>query len=201
MPSVSAQGQTDTEYFDISNACGIVPHNNLLRKLCDFGFSYSFVDWFHSYLVTRQSFVSISGTLSFSLLSCQVWSASKFHLRPITFEYKLSITDTRDSIRNSKYLLFAEDLKICHSIRNVDKCKLLQHDIHSVKNCCSVNGVEFNFDKTMTISFTNKRNSIYLITNYVTIWYHAPSVLKISVFYWTASFIFTSILTTYFYNV
>jgi hypothetical protein len=28
---------------------------------------------------------------------------------------------------------------------------------------------------------------LILITNYVTIWWHAPSVLKISVFYWSAS--------------
>jgi hypothetical protein len=64
MPSGSSQGQID--YFDLSNASDIVPHNNILRKLSNFLLSSSYVDWFRSYLVNRQSFVRISGTLLFS---------------------------------------------------------------------------------------------------------------------------------------
>jgi hypothetical protein len=63
IPSVSTQGQTDSVYFDLTKAFDIVPHNILLRKLSNFGLSSSYVDWFHSYLSNRQSFVRISGTL------------------------------------------------------------------------------------------------------------------------------------------
>jgi hypothetical protein len=113
MPSVSTRGQTDPVYFDLSNSFDIVPHNILLRKLSNFGLSSSYVDWFQSYLVNRQSFVRISGTLSFPL-SCQVWSASRFHLRPLTFN--IFINDIDDSICYSKYLLFADDSKKNRSI-------------------------------------------------------------------------------------
>jgi hypothetical protein len=195
MPSVSTQGQTGSAYFDLSNAFDIVPHNILLRKLSNFGLSSSFVDWFHSYLVNRQPFVRISGTLSFSYLVKSGLPLCST-LGPLLFN--IFFNDIGDSIRNSKYLLFADDLKIYHSTRNVDDCKLLQHDIDSVQNWCLVNGIKLNLGKT--ISFIRKKLFI-LITNYVTIWYHAPSVLKISVYYWTTNFIFTSILTIYFYKV
>jgi hypothetical protein len=62
IPSVSTQGQTDSVYFYLTKAFDIVSHNILLRY---FGLSSSYVDWFHSYLSNRQSFVCISGTLSF----------------------------------------------------------------------------------------------------------------------------------------
>jgi hypothetical protein len=68
MPSLSTQGQTDSVYFDLSNAFYIVPQNILHRKLSNFGLSSSYVDCFQSYLVDRQYSVRISGTLSFSYL-------------------------------------------------------------------------------------------------------------------------------------
>jgi hypothetical protein len=68
------------------------------------------------------------------------------------------INDTGDYIFNSKYLLFADDLKINHSIRNVDDCKRLLHSTDSVKNWCLVNGMKLNLGKTMTIfSLENKQ--------------------------------------------
>jgi hypothetical protein len=68
MPSVSTQEQTDSVYFNLCNAFDIVPHNILFRKHSNFGLYSSYVDWFQSYIFNRQSFVRISGTLSFSYL-------------------------------------------------------------------------------------------------------------------------------------
>jgi hypothetical protein len=53
MPSVNTQDQTDSVYFDLSNAFDIVPHNLLLRKLTDSGLSSGYVNWFHNYLTNR----------------------------------------------------------------------------------------------------------------------------------------------------
>jgi hypothetical protein len=41
MPSVSTQEQTDSLYFDLSNAFDTAPNNILLRKLSNFGLSSS----------------------------------------------------------------------------------------------------------------------------------------------------------------
>jgi hypothetical protein len=63
-------------------------------------------------------------------------------------------------IRNSQFILFADDLKIYRSISDVDGCKLVQHDIDSVQNWCLNNGMKLNLSKTTIISFTRKTNNI-----------------------------------------
>jgi hypothetical protein len=115
--------------------------------------------------------------------------------------FNIFINDICDSIHTSQRLLFAYDLKVYRSISDVDDCKRLQHDIDSVQNWCHDNGMKLNLSKTTIKSILARQTVFILITNYVTIWWHAPSVLKISVFYWTESFTFTSILTAYFHKV
>jgi hypothetical protein len=91
-------------------------------------------------------------------------------LGPLLFN--VFINDTCNSIHNSRYLLFADDLKIYRTIINVDDCKLLQHDINLVHNWCLVNGMKINLRKPTITSFSRKTNSIYfnckLCSNLVT---------------------------------
>jgi sarcosine oxidase/L-pipecolate oxidase len=117
-------------YFDLRSAFDIVPNNILLHKLSNFGLSSSYVDWFHSYLDNRHSSVRISGTLSFSFL---VKSGVPQDSALGSLLFNIFINDICSYIY-SRYLLFADDLKIYHTIINVDDCKLLQHDINSVHN-------------------------------------------------------------------
>jgi hypothetical protein len=56
--------------------------------------------------------------------------------------FNIFINDICNTIHNSRYLLFADDLKIYRTITNVDDCKLLQHDINSVHNWCLANGMK-----------------------------------------------------------
>jgi hypothetical protein len=79
-------------------------------------------------------------------------------LGPLLFN--IFINDICNTILNSRYLLFADDLKIYRTITNVDDCKLLQHDINSVHNWCLANGMKMNIGKTTIISFSRKTNSI-----------------------------------------
>jgi hypothetical protein len=155
MPSVNKQGQTDSVYFDLSNAFDIVPHNLLLRKLTNSGLSSGYVSWFHNYLTSRQLSVRVSGTLSSSyVVKSGVPQGST--LRPLLFN--IFINDNCDYISYSKYLLFADDLKIYRNINNVHDCKLLQSDINSMQNWCFENGMTLNVGKTTStiISFTRK---------------------------------------------
>jgi hypothetical protein len=158
MPSVCTQGQIDSVYFGLSSAFDIIPHNILLHTLSNFGLSSSSVNWFHSYLDNRHSPVCISGTLLFSIL-VKSGAPQGSTLGPLLFN--IFINDICNSIHNSMYLLLADDLKIYHTIINVDDCKLLQHDIKSVHNWCLGNGMKINLGKTTIISFSHKTNSIY----------------------------------------
>jgi hypothetical protein len=154
MPFVCTQGQIDSVYFDLSSTFDIVPHNILLHKLSNFGLSSSYVDWFHSHLDNRHSSVRISGTLSFSfLVKSGVPQGST--LGPLLFS--IFINDICNSIHNSRYLLFAGDLKFYRTIMNVDDCKLLQHVINSVHNWCLVNDMKINLGKTTIIPFSCKK--------------------------------------------
>jgi hypothetical protein len=69
---------------------------------------------------------------------------------------RVSINDICDSISYSKFILFADDLKIYRNINYVHDYKLLQSDINSVQNWCFENAMTLNVGKTTIISFTRK---------------------------------------------
>jgi hypothetical protein len=82
-------------------------------------------DTLYVFLIRSRSFLVKSGGPQGSTLG------------PLLFN--IFINDICNSVHNSRYLLFADDLKIYRTIINVDDCKLLQH-INSVHNWCLVNG-------------------------------------------------------------
>jgi hypothetical protein len=48
---------SDSINFDLSNAFGILPHALLLHKTNKYGLPYYYLNWFISYLTSRQSYV------------------------------------------------------------------------------------------------------------------------------------------------
>jgi hypothetical protein len=66
-PLVSSQRHVDSIYFDLSSAFDLVPHPILLNKLCAYGLSDGYVNWFCSYLTKRQSSVRILDTFRYLL--------------------------------------------------------------------------------------------------------------------------------------
>jgi hypothetical protein len=73
-------------------------------------------------------------------------------LGPLLFN--IFINDLSAKINHSKFLLFADDLKICRNIKPVEDCEALQVDIDAVQQWCGENGVELNIQKIKIISFT-----------------------------------------------
>jgi hypothetical protein len=82
----------------------------------------------------------------------------RYSLEPLLFN--ISINYIWDSVLNSKYLSSADDMKIYHSINNVQDCKLLWSDIESIQNWHFENGMILNACKTTIISFVPKAISI-----------------------------------------
>jgi hypothetical protein len=108
-PLVGSQTQADAIYFDLSNAFDLVPHSLLLHKLSAFGHSGGYINWFRSYLPNRQSQVRVSGILS-SPLEVLSGVPQGSVLGPLLFN--VFINDLCDAIAHSKYLRFADDIKI-----------------------------------------------------------------------------------------
>jgi hypothetical protein len=157
-PLVSSQRQVDSIYFNLSSAFDLVPHPILLNKLCAYGLSDGYVNWFRSYLTNRQSSVRISDTssLPFKVLSGMPQGSV---LGPSLFS--VFINDLCTAIEYSNFLLFADDIKIFHAINSADDCILLQSDINRIQDWVSANCMKLNIGKTRVIAFTRKTNVLY----------------------------------------
>jgi hypothetical protein len=144
-------------YFDLSQSFDKVPHILLFCELKDFGVSSRYVTWFQNYLSFRISFFRIGKFSSYSSVLSVVPQGST--LGPLLFN--IFINDICAKIHWSNFLSFADDLKLYHAIKSAEDCKYLQADIHSVKKWCLENCMKLNTQKTYTISFTRKTNSIH----------------------------------------
>jgi hypothetical protein len=69
--------------------------------------------------------------------------------------------DLRIENHFSKFLLFANNLKIFNIIKSLEVFEILQSDIDYAQNWCFENYMKINVFKTNIIPFTRKSNSIH----------------------------------------
>jgi hypothetical protein len=75
--------------------------------------------------------------------------------------FNIFINDLCNAINHSRYLLFADDIKIFRAIRSPYECSLLQSDIDSVQSWYTANFMKLNISKTRVISFSRKTNTLF----------------------------------------
>jgi len=80
------------------------------------------------------------------------------HLGSLLFS--IFINDISSYICNSKYLQFADDLKIYRPVVTVDDCVQLQGDIDGLQRFCDENRLVLNVDKCAHITFTRNKDRI-----------------------------------------
>jgi MFS-type transporter involved in bile tolerance (Atg22 family) len=119
------------------------------------------VNWFRSYLSNRQSHVRVSG-IFYSPFEVVSGVPQGSVLGPLLFS--VFINDLGDAITYSKYLLFADDIKIYQAIKSPVDCNLLQSDINSIQGWCTANCPKLNMSKTKII--TSSRETNMLIYDY-----------------------------------
>jgi hypothetical protein len=156
--SVSSQGQTDTIYFNLSQAFDKVSHTLLLHKLNNYGLSERYITWFKSYLSYGSSIVRTLGKFSSPLpLLSGVPQGST--LGPQLFNN--FINGLCSKIHYLECLFFGDNLKVFRVIKSAKDCKLLKSNIDCVHKWCYENRMKINTLKTNIISFTSKTNSIH----------------------------------------
>jgi hypothetical protein len=79
-------------------------------------------------------------------------------LRPLLF--KIFINDLSNVINYSRYLLFADDIKILRVIKSPNDCNRLQTDIDSVQGWFTANFMNLNISKARVISSSRKTNTL-----------------------------------------
>jgi hypothetical protein len=78
--------------------------------------------------------------------------------------FNFFFNDLSDIIDHSKFILFADGLKIYRDIKSVEDCIALQVDTDAVQQWRDENCMELNIQETKIINFTRKTNSIHFST-------------------------------------
>jgi hypothetical protein len=124
--------QVDVIYTDFSKAFDRIDHNILLNKLRHFGFSDSLLNLFESYLLDRFCYVNVLGFYSARLVvNSGVPQGS--NLGPLLF--LLFINDIVE-IFSLNVLLFADDVKLYSTIRDISDCMRLQSNVDVLYGWC-----------------------------------------------------------------
>ena len=154
---IESKRQLDVVYTDFRKAFDRVKHSILLYKLRKIGIHSDLLAWISSYLSGRTQFVKIAG-----------WSSRTFdvtsgvpqgsHLGPLLFI--LFMDDATKVFLSSRFLLYADDLKIFKTIKNVLDASALQRDLNRFLQWCEVNQLYLNAKKCNVISFTRKRTKV-----------------------------------------
>ena len=107
----------DVIYLDFQKAFDTVPHQHLLQKLTSFGIHGNILKWIESFLSNRKQRVVLNGHQSCSI-PVTGGVPQGFVLGPLLFT--MSVNEI-PSIVSSPVLMFADDTKIFHVIRNDTK--------------------------------------------------------------------------------
>lgn len=154
LKEISAGNEIDAIYSDFSKAFDKVDHLILLHKLqSQFGIYGSLYEWFKSYLIGRSQKVVLNGFSSIEIIPTSGVPQGS-HLGPILFT--IFINDLVACIHNSRFELYADDLKIFRTVTTgLDKV-LLQEDLNRISYWCLVNNMQLNVGKCFHIKYSRK---------------------------------------------
>ena len=149
--------QLNVIYTDIRKAFDMLNHSILLKKLYGIGVHSFMLSWIATYLRNRNQYVKISGweSLTFAVHSGVPQGS---HLGPLLFI--LFINEVVKCFNFSKRLLFADDLKLYKSIKNVRDASDLQRDLDALSSWCQRNRLYLSIEKCKCMSFYRKRSPV-----------------------------------------
>jgi len=155
--SIDKGGQVDVIYTDFSKAFDKVNHLQLLIKLNNLGLSVTGIKFFSSYLHKRRQVVDFNGFSSHQF-HVQSGVPQGSNLGPLLFI--IYINDIVQCVKNSKVLLYADDMKVFRQINSINDCRLLQEDLDRLV-VWSDSGLKFNSNKCVVVRYSRKIRNIF----------------------------------------
>jgi len=149
--------QVDAVYTDFSKAFDKLNHAILHKKLEKLGVCGSLLRWIISYISNRTQAVRLHNTLSDYIITTSGVPQGS-HLGPLLFVIYLN--DVHSCFLSSKFLLYADDLKLFNKIQNSSDTERLQADLNRFHDYCLSNKLFINYSKCNRITFTRNKNTI-----------------------------------------
>ena len=127
------QEQMDCIYTDFSKAFDKISHNHLVKRLAEVGVCAGLLGWVWSYICNRKQIVVVNGFHS-EPFEATSGVPQGSHLGPLFFiVYTNNIIEC---FKNSKFLLYADDLKVYRLIKDQSDCLSLQEDLKRLSVYC-----------------------------------------------------------------
>lgn len=155
--SMDRRLQVHAVYTDFKKAFDKIDHKLLLDKIAFNGIRGNLLRWFISYVTNRTQKVLLNGFESDSIIVTSGIPQGSI-LGPLIFI--LFINDIYTCFKSSKFLLYADDLKVYKTCYNVEDCNLLQEDLNNLSLYCIANKLQLSLPKCNSIIFTKKINII-----------------------------------------
>jgi hypothetical protein len=147
--------QVDAIYLDFQKAFDSVNHCLLLNKLQSIGVSGSLFYLLSSFLSERKQYVVHKNATSSDYLALSGVPQGS-NLGPLLF--LIFINDLPQCLRNTKCLMFADDIKIYRKVDNLTECLQVQNDLHNIFMWSKNNYLHFNINKCSVMTYSRRIN-------------------------------------------
>lgn len=143
------RNSVDIIFIDFCKAFDTVVHSKLLSKLSNAGIKNTNLNWIKNFLLNRTQRVKVGPQLSRKIpVSSGVPQGSV--VGPTLF--LLFINDIVESVKNSKIMLFADDLKVFNTSENFDA---LQNDLDQILMWSKLNQLSISYQKCSVLYMGN----------------------------------------------